>query len=220
MGLMGERSKAVKIVELMKGHYPEYLQHDDGNSDPFRTLIGCVLSQRTRDINAERASEALFEVADTPLGILEIDESRLRELIRCSGFYNQKAKHVHAICHALIEDFNGLVPWERQTLMSLPGVGPKTSDIVLSHAYNTPAIAVDVHVSRVAKRLGLAERDASPEGVKLALEDVVPREIYRFVDSSFVRHGKEICLSRNPRCDSCFLDGLCNYFEDEALKSA
>jgi endonuclease-3 len=218
--MLYEHNKARKIIDLMKRRYPEYLQPDDGNHDPFRTLIGCVLSQRTRDINAERAAEALFEVADTPRGILAIDESRLRGLVRCSGFYNQKAKHIRSICRVLVEDHHGIVPRERPTLMSLPGVGPKTSDIVLSHAYDTPAIAVDVHVSRVASRLGLAERDATPEEVKLVLESVVPREMYRFVDSSFVRHGKEICQSRNPRCDSCFLEGLCNYFEREAPKSA
>jgi endonuclease-3 len=220
MDIMNERNRAMRIVELMKRHYPECLQPGDGNRDPFRTLIGCVLSQRTRDINAERAAKALFDVADTPRGILEIDETRLRELIRCSGFYNQKARHVRSICQVLVEGFNGFVPRERQALMSLPGVGPKTSDIVLSHAYDIPAIAVDVHVSRVARRLGLAERDATPEEVKLALEGALPREMYRFVDSSFVRHGKETCTSRNPRCGSCFLKDLCNYYESEAKKSS
>jgi endonuclease-3 len=217
--MIDERSRALIIVELMKRHYPEYMQPDNGNSDPFQTLIGCVLSQRTRDINAERATEALFDVANTPRGILEIDESRLRKLIRCSGFYNQKAKHVRSICHALVEGYNGIVPRKRQSLMSLQGVGPKTSDIVLSHAFDIPTIAVDVHVSRVARRIGLADRDATPEEVKLALEGVIPSELYLFVDSSFVRHGKEICPSRNPRCDSCFLKDFCNYYENEAQQS-
>ena len=95
--------------------------------------------------------------------------------------------------------------------MELPGVGPKTADIVLSYAFEKPAIAVDVHVSRVGRRLGLAADDAGPERVKEALESLVPPESYRFVDNVFVRHGKEYCRNSNPLCSGCFLNELCIY---------
>jgi endonuclease-3 len=95
--------------------------------------------------------------------------------------------------------------------MGLPGVGPKTADIVLSYAFGKSAIAVDVHVSRVARRLGLAPGDAGPEGVKEALESLVPPDSYRFVDNAFVRHGKEYCRNSDPRCSGCFLSELCRY---------
>ncbi len=140
-----------------------------------------------------------------------VRQDRLKELIRCSGFYNQKARNIIAISQVLVDDFGGMVPDDRATLMGLPGVGPKTADIVLSYAFGKPAIAVDVHVSRVARRLGLAPVDAGPEPVKETLESLVPPDSYRFVDNAFVRHGKEFCRNSNPRCSGCFLSELCAY---------
>ena len=179
--------------------------------DPYRTLIGCVLSHRTRDENSSRAARNLFEEIEGPLDLLAMNQDALKELIRCSGFFNQKARSIIAISRVLVDDFGGVVPDDRETLMGLPGVGPKTADIVLSYAFEKPAIAVDVHVSRVARRLGLAPGDAGPEGVKEALESLVPPDSYRLVDDAFVRHGKEYCRNSNPRCNECFLGELCEY---------
>lgn len=189
------------------------VERGDGGegSTPFRTLIGCVLSQRTREGNAERAAEALFRAAEGPEEMLRLGEDRLRRLIRCSGFYNQKARYIRGICEALIREFDGRVPDGREELLSLPGVGPKTADVVLSYAFNRPAIAVDIHVETVAKGLGLVDAGASPEEVKEALEALVPPEERRFVDGAFVRFGKEYCRSRRPRCRECFLRHLCDH---------
>ena len=182
---------------------------DTGHRDPFRTLIGCVLSHRTRDANTARASQALFEKVSDPKDVLSMDAEELRSVIRCSGFYNQKARNIRAICQALLDEHGSRVPGDREALMSLPGVGPKTADIVLSHAFNRPAIAVDVHVARVARRLGLADRDSGPEEVKAALEALVPPTLYRAVDDAFVRHGKEYCRASKPRCIECPLMSVC-----------
>ncbi|KON29821.1 hypothetical protein AC482_05435, partial [miscellaneous Crenarchaeota group-15 archaeon DG-45] len=182
-----------------------------GRSSPFRALIGCVLSQRTREVNAERAAEALFAEAECPAEVLGLGRDRLKRLIRCSGFYNQKAGHIIGICEALLGEFGGRVPDDREGLLSLPGVGPKTADVVLSHAFDRPAIAVDVHVATVAKRLGLVEEGAGPEAVKEALEALVPPGERRLVDGAFVRLGKEYCRKRASRCTHCFLKALCGY---------
>jgi len=200
-----------RIISSLEERYRSNLGHCGERPDPFKTLIGCVLSQRTRDKNTEKAAEALFAEAATPSEVLNLGEDRLRHLIRCSGFYNQKARYIMGICETLIKDFEGRTPDERECLLSLPGVGYKTADIVLSHAFDKPAIAVDVHVDNVAKRLGLVESEADPEEVKKALEMLVPREKLRFVDSAFVLLGKEYCGSRNPRCIECFLNPLCEY---------
>ncbi|MBC8223579.1 endonuclease III [Candidatus Bathyarchaeota archaeon] len=199
------------ITLLMRERYGDIDERPREPRDPYRTLIGCVLSHRTRDENSSRAARNLFEEIEGPLDLLTMNQDTLKELIRCSGFYNQKARSIVAISRVLVDDFGGMVPDDRATLMGLPGVGPKTADIVLSHAYQKPAIAVDVHVSRVARRLGLAPDDAGPERVKEALESLVPPDSYRFVDNAFVRHGKEYCRNSKPRCSGCFLRELCTY---------
>jgi len=197
------------ITRLMMEHYGDIDDRPREPRDPYRTLIGCVLSHRTRNENSSRAARNLFEEIEGPMDILAMNQDTLKELIRCSGFFNQKARSIVAISRVLVNDFGGMVPDDRETLMGLPGVGPKTADIVLSYAFGKPAIAVDVHVSRVARRLGLAPGDAGPEGVKEALESLVPPDSYRFVDNAFVRHGKEFCRNSNPRCSGCFLNELC-----------
>ena len=209
---MSDRSeRMMRITELLEERYSSNLRHGGERPDPFKILIGCVLSQRTRDRNAEKAAEALFTLAGTPEDILNLGEDRLRRLIRCSGYYNQKTRFIIGICEALIREFDGRVPDERVHLLGLPGVGYKTADIVLSHAFNRPVIAVDIHVETVAKRLGLVDDDANPEAVKKALEGKAPPEKRRFVDSAFVRLGKEYCRRRAPRCQECFLKNLCRY---------
>lgn len=199
------------ITRLMREHYGDIDERPREPRDPYRTLIGCVLSHRTREANSSRAARNLFEEIMDPLDLLAMNPDTLKELIRCSGFYNQKARSIIAISQVLIDEFDGIVPDDRETLMGLPGVGPKTADIVLSYAFGKPAIAVDVHVSRVARRLGLAPYDVGPERVKEALESLVPPDSYRFVDNAFVRHGKEYCRSGNPRCIRCFLSEHCTY---------
>ena len=203
--------KAQRIVELLVERYGEEEDRVGGKEDPFRILIGCVLSQRTREGNARRAADALFECASTPGDVLRMDPEELKNKIRCSGFYNQKARNVRAICETLTGKFDGVVPDDRAMLMSLQGVGPKTADIVLSHGFGKPAIAVDVHVETVAKRLGLVGEDAKPEEVKEALEDLFPPEKFRFVDSAIVRLGQERCGSRNPKCEGCFMGVVCSH---------
>jgi len=208
LSLRGRRM--LRIIELMEEHYGKGDDFEVGG-DPFRTLIECVLSHRTRDENAARAARSLLEGVEGPADILRLKPEELKERIRCSGFYNQKARNILGICRALEEDFDGAVPDDRSILMKLPGVGPKTADIVLSHAFDKPAIAVDVHVATVAKRLGLVGDEADHSRIKQELEELFPHKMYRFVDHAFVRHGKEYCRTRNPRCDECFLRGACEH---------
>ncbi len=208
---MGTPERMTAITRLMREHYGEIDGRPQEPRDPYRTLIGCVLAHRTRDENSSRAARNLFVEIEGPLDLLAMSPDTLKELIRCSGFYNQKAKNIIAISKVLGDDFGGMVPDDRETLMGLPGVGPKTADIVLSYAFMKPAIAVDVHVSRVARRLGLAPDDAGPERVKEALESLVPPDSYRFVDNAFVRLGKEFCRNSKPQCSGCFLSDLCTY---------
>ena len=208
---MEKRESMTAIIHLMREHYRDIDVRPRDPRDPYKSLISCVLSHRTRDDNSSRAARNLFAEIEGPLDLLAMDQDRLKELIRCSGFYNQKARNLIAISQVLVDDFGGMVPDDRATLMGLPGVGPKTADIVLSYAFEKPAIAVDVHVSRVARRLGLAPDDGGPKCVKESLESLMPPDSYRFADHAFVRHGKEFCRNSNPRCTECFLSKLCSY---------
>lgn len=208
-----EKERMRVILDRMERRYGRGSSGDGVSQDPFRTLIGCVLSHRTRDENSAKAARTLFEAVESPGDILLLDPEELKKRIRCSGFYNQKARNIRAICRVLLEDFQGAVPEDRDALMGLPGVGPKTADIVLSHSFGHPAIAVDVHVATVAKRLGFVGLEADPEQVKETLEELVPPGLYRMVDNSFVDHGKEFCSSRNPKCSGCFIRDLCEHPE-------
>ena len=200
-----------QITALLEERYGGELGQDKGEPSPFRTLIGCVLSQRTRSENAKRASESLFAEINGPEDVLELGEERLRDLIRCSGFYKQKARHIMGICGELVSEFGGHIPRDREQLLGLPGVGPKTADVLLCYAYNQPTIPVDVHVAKVAQRLGLVEEGANPESIKETLEGMVPPEKRRLVDGAFVRVGKEYCRKSAPLCGTCVLNALCDY---------
>jgi len=219
-GMKGEEKmdliqRMMKITTLLAENYGEELRQDQGTTDPFKILINCVLSQRTRSENAKRASESLFAEVKGPEDILKLGEESLRDLIRCSGFYKQKAKHIIGISRELISEFGGRTPCDREQLICLPGVGPKTADIVLCYAYNHPTLPVDVHVAKVAKRLGLVEDNLNPESIKEALEAMVPPEKRWFVDSTFIRIGKRYCRKSMPLCGICILKVLCDYPKQE-----
>lgn len=202
--------KVSVVIDKLTEAYPDLLE-TPSRHDPFRTLVGCILSQRTRDSNSERAAETLFSRASTPGDILGLRRMELHDLIRCSGFYRQKAEHIAGTCRALMERYDGEVPRDRKNLLTLPGVGPKTADIVLTHCFGEAAIPVDVHVSRVSRRLGLAPMDASPEEVQSSLHTLIPRGKYLFYDRSIVRLGKEYCRKTKPLCGECPLRDCCDY---------
>ena len=202
--------KVSALIDILTKAYPKLLDAPL-RQDPFRTLVGCILSQRTRDSNSERAAETLFSRASTPSDILGLSREELHDLIRCSGFYRQKAEHIRGTCRALMERHDGEVPRDRETLVTLPGVGPKTADIVLTHGFGEVAIPVDVHVSRVSRRLGLTPMNASQEEIQSILHMLIPRDKYLFYDRSVVCLGKEHCRKTKPLCGVCPLRDYCDY---------
>jgi len=201
-------NKAEKVLAALKRHYGADAFTVD-SEPPFRALIGCILSQRTRDENAARAANALFEAASTPQEILALESDTLKRLIRPSGYYNQKAKHITGACKGIVEKFKGETPRKREELLTLPGVGPKTADIVLSYGYSEPAIAVDTHINRTSKRLGLASAKAKPTDVKKALESTLPRGDWTYADGALLQLGKDYCKPKKPRCTECPLRDQC-----------
>lgn len=206
-------NKAEKALAKLKSHYGKDAFVVE-KEEPFRALIGCILSQRTRDENASKAANALFAAASTPNEILALDPEVLKQLIRPSGYYNQKAKHILDACRAIIERFGGKTPRSRGELLTLPGVGPKTADIVLSYGYGEPAIAVDTHIHRTSKRLGLASKDSKPTEVKEALESALSQAEWTYADGALLNLGKDYCRPHKPRCGDCPLREDCEEKED------
>ena len=178
------------------------------DADPFRSLVSVMLSAQTTDAMSARASAKLFAVADTPEAILALQPARLRGLIRDAGLYNTKARSIRAMCADLQARFTGQVPSTRGELMSLPGVGRKSADIMLRFVFGEPAVAVDTHVHRVCNRTGLAHGKTEAQ-TAAGLDQRVP-DGYRFgAHMWLLEHGKRVCKARKPMCDRCFLVDLC-----------
>jgi len=180
--------------------------------NPFTLLVAVVLSAQATDAGVNKATRALFAVADTPEKMIALGEERLRDYIRTIGLYRTKAKNVIALSKKLIADFGGEVPRIRAEIEQLPGAGRKTANVVLNMAFGEHTIAVDTHVFRVGNRTGLAP-GKTPLEVELGLEKVVPPEFMLHAHHWLILHGRYTCLARKPRCQLCLINDLCRWPE-------
>ncbi|MDG4649981.1 endonuclease III [Roseibacterium sp. SDUM158017] len=183
----------------------------------YTLLVAVALSAQATDVGVNRATRALFEVADTPQGMLDLGEERLVEHIRTIGLFRNKARNVMKLSRILVEDYDGEVPSSRAALQSLPGVGRKTANVVLNMWWGYPAQAVDTHIFRLGNRSGIAPgRDV--EAVERAIEDNVPVEFQRHAHHWLILHGRYICVARKPKCPACPIRDLCAY-EDKTMEA-
>jgi endonuclease III len=178
--------------------------------NPFTLLVAVVLSAQATDAGVNKATRSLFAVADTPDKMAALGEKALAERIKSIGLYRSKAKHVIALSRAILEKHSGQTPRDRAALEALPGVGPKTANVVLNNAFGEPTIAVDTHVFRVANRLGIAP-GATPREVEDELMRVVPDRFLRHAHHWLILHGRYVCKARKPLCGSCVLNDVCPY---------
>ncbi len=176
----------------------------------FTFLVAVVLSAQATDAGVNRATRALFKIADTPEKVLALGEERLREMIKTIGLYRAKAKNVIGLSQALIERHGGDVPDTREALEALPGVGRKTANVVLNNAFAHPTIAVDTHVFRVGNRTGLAPGGA-PLDVELKLLKAVPAEYALHAHHWLILHGRYVCKARKPECWRCLIRDICRF---------
>lgn len=175
---------------------------------PFRVLISCVLSLRTKDETTRAATRRLFALAATPEAILKLSQKRLARLIYPVGFYNTKARQIRAICRQIIERFGGQVPCEIDALLTLPGVGRKTANLVLTRGHGLPGICVDVHVHRISNRWGYIQTK-SPNESEMALRAKLPRAYWIEYNDLLVAFGQNCCKPVSPHCSVCPLKDLC-----------
>jgi endonuclease-3 len=178
--------------------------------DPFTLLVAVLLSAQATDVGVNKATPALFALADTPAKLLALGEERLIELIRTIGLYRTKAKNLITLSRILVEQHGGVVPHDRAALEALPGVGRKTANVVLNVAFGEPTIAVDTHIFRVANRTGLAP-GKTPLEVEKALERVTPAKYKRYAHHWLILHGRYVCQARKPNCPDCVVADLCRY---------
>lgn len=177
--------------------------------NPFTLLVAVVLSAQATDAGVNRATRALFAIADTPEKMVALGEDKVRDYIKTIGLFRNKAKNIIALSRLLIERHGGEVPAEREALEALPGVGRKTANVVLNIAFAQPTIAVDTHLFRVANRLKLAP-GRTPLEVELGLLAAVPEKYLRHAHHWLILHGRYTCLARRPKCGQCIIADLCN----------
>lgn len=180
--------------------------------DPFKVLIGTILSARSRDENTTRVVNRLFARFSTPEDLATADIKELRKIIHSIGFYNLKADRIIQVSKILVGRYGGRVPSDMESLLQLPGVGRKTANCVLVYAFDKPAIPVDVHVHRISNRLGLVSTK-TPEQTEYELSDIVDRRLWTKVNDTFVMYGQNICLPLRPNCKACDLRRMCKYFK-------
>jgi endonuclease III len=180
--------------------------------NPYTLLVAVVLSAQATDAGVNKATRALFQVADTPQKMLALGEDKVRDYIKTIGLYRNKARNVIALSEKLITEFGGEVPRSRAELESLPGAGRKTANVVLNMAFGEHTMAVDTHVFRVGNRTGLAPGN-TPLEVELELERVIPPEFMLHAHHWLILHGRYTCLARKPRCEVCLINDLCRWPE-------
>lgn len=178
--------------------------------NPYCLLVAIVMSAQATDVSVNKATVALFAVADTPQKMLQLGEEKLKSYIKTIGLFNAKAKNVIALSKKLIEEFDGQIPHDRADLETLPGVGRKTANVWLNCVLGEPTIAVDTHVFRVANRLGLCRTD-SPLATELALLKVIPKKFLQHAHHWLILHGRYICVARKPKCPVCPVRQWCQY---------
>jgi endonuclease-3 len=180
----------------------------------FTLLVAVALSAQATDAGVNRATAALFRLADTPEKMLALGEAGLTAHIRTIGLYRQKARNVIRLSQILVDAYGGAVPSSRAALQALPGVGRKTANVVLNMWWGHPAQAVDTHVFRVANRSGIAP-GKTVEAVERAIEDNVPAEYQRHAHHWLILHGRYVCLARKPKCATCLIRDLCAFEEKQ-----
>lgn len=205
----------LKINEVMDILIEKYIsqrqptvRRSSHSKDPFKVLIACLLSLRTKDENTEKASEKLFKVAETPEEILATPIEKLEKLIYSSGHYRKKARTLKSVSKEILERFNGRVPETKEELLSIKGVGPKTANIVLCFAYDKCVLPIDTHCHRIPNRLGWI-KTKTPEQTEKELEKILPKSYWKEFNTVIILFGKSICLPVSPLCSRCPVKQYC-----------
>lgn len=205
---MLSKERTMEALEIMYQMFPG--AHGELVAEtPFQLLVSVILSAQATDVSVNKATPALFSAFPTPEAMAEAPLEEIIEKIRTIGLYRNKGKNLKKCAQQLLTEFDGQVPKTREELISLPGVGRKTANVVLGDAFGIPAIAVDTHVERVSKRLRICKLNASVLEVEEALMRKVPKELWIKTHHTLIFFGRYHCLARTPKCEVCPLLYMC-----------
>ena len=182
---------------------------------PFEMLIAVILSAQCTDERVNKTTPAIFAKYNTPEDFANMDLALLESLIHSCGFYKNKAKNIKATSQILVEKYHSQVPNTMEELMSLPGVGRKTANVVMLEAFNSPqGVAVDTHCKRIANRIGLSNQK-EPEKIEQDILKQFPKKYYYDLNHILIWHGRKICTARNPKCEDCSISMYCKEFKNK-----
>ncbi|MGM0651818.1 MAG: endonuclease III [Bacillota bacterium] len=198
-------------MERLVAHYPQVKSGLVFKSS-YQLFVATVLSAQTTDGQVNRITRALFKAAPDIYTLSKMEPLQLEEYVKSCGLYRQKSKSLIAAARIIVKEYSGRIPENFDQLIGLPGVGRKTANVIISSAFDQPALAVDTHVFRVSRRLGLAEA-TTVELVEEQLKEVIPRECWSESHHRLIAHGRSICHARKPDCEACFLTDLCPYYK-------
>lgn len=199
----------INIINILKDTYPD-AKCSLNFETPFQLLVAVVLSAQCTDARVNLTTPKIFAKYSTPQDFANADIKSIEELFHPCGFYKTKAKNIKATAQILVEKFNGIVPNNMEDLMSLPGVGRKSANVIMLEAFNEPqGIAVDTHCKRIANRLSLS-MESEPKKIEQDLLKIIPKEYYKDVNHILIWHGRNTCTSQNPKCYKCALKEYCN----------
>lgn len=187
---------------------------------PFQLLVAVILSAQCTDKRVNMLTPALFKAYPTPEALAAASPEDVFELIKSCSYPNNKTKSLIGMARKLVDDYGGKVPDDIDSLLTLPGVGRKTANVILSVVYSRPAMAVDTHVFRVAERLGLTTRSRTPRATEDKLTNNIPEEQIARAHHWLILHGRYVCKARKPQCEGCFLADVCRYHEKELAHEA
>ncbi|MBI2579023.1 MAG: endonuclease III [Candidatus Aenigmarchaeota archaeon] len=214
-----EISAVIKTLkrESRKFRQPAVTEIAERDDDPYKVLVSCLLSLRTRDTITERIAPELFAAADTPAKMAKLPLARIRKIIRPINYYKTKAKRIKEISRVLVKKYGGKVPSDIDELLKLKGVGRKTANIVVVYGFSKEGLPIDVHCHRVPNRLGWI-KTKTPEQTEKALRELLPKPYWHDFNDLFVQFGQNVCTPRNPKCGVCPVSRWCDYYHNIYLK--
>ncbi|MCX6815777.1 MAG: endonuclease III [Candidatus Aenigmarchaeota archaeon] len=214
--------KIISVIKILKKNRrkfvtPALTEIAERTSDPYKVLISCLLSLRTKDETTARASEQLYRIAETPKQMMNADIKKIKNAIYSVNYYKTKAMRIKQISEELVKNYNGRVPDDIDELMKFKGVGRKTANIVLVYGFHKHGMPVDTHVHRVSNRLGWVQTK-TPEKTEMALRTIVPKKYWMDINDLLVQFGQNVCRPVGPKCNECPVFKYCNYYKKVYLK--
>lgn len=206
-----KKNEIIDLINILNKTYPDAKCSLDFET-PFELLVAVILSAQCTDDRVNKVTPILFKVCSTPEEFSAIPIEDLENLIHPCGFYKNKAKNIKLTSEIIISKFDGKVPQTMEELMSLPGVGRKTANVVMLEAFNKPqGIAIDTHAKRLSNRIGLSS-ESDPEKIEKDLLNIIPKEYFKDLNHVFMWHGRNTCTARSPKCENCTIANYCKSF--------